>query len=186
MFIQVARRFVHQNTVRFVDQCPGNGHPLAFATGQLTGFVIQPLGKPNPLQQAGLLRLCARALDANPELVSEIEVSTILSQLPGPCLTGEAESEQGGQRAEGTRVTVGSLLRYGRLRACCDLLAAAARCEGGGYFVRSLSSSILARLRELCRRFALRHAADVADGTQSERVSSDETRDDSPLQSEVA
>ena len=63
-------------------------------------------------------------------------------------------------------------------------------CECGQVYVRvsrgqGLLRSCLGSLEWECRQRAA-SVADVADGTQSDRVSSNETRDDSPLQSEVA
>ncbi len=38
--IQRAERFVHQQHVRLLRQCPGNGHPLLHAAGQLAGVFV--------------------------------------------------------------------------------------------------------------------------------------------------
>ena len=41
--IQVTGGFIGKNNGGIVDQCPGNGNPLALPTGKLIGFVVAPV-----------------------------------------------------------------------------------------------------------------------------------------------
>src|SRR6266566_1593855 len=48
--VEIASRFIRPNHRRFVNQGPGNSHPLLLATGELVRPVIGAMGKAQRLQ----------------------------------------------------------------------------------------------------------------------------------------
>src|SRR5271165_4520940 len=45
VLVEVAGRLVGQQDLGFLDQCPGNGHPLLLAARKLAGHVAQPVAE---------------------------------------------------------------------------------------------------------------------------------------------
>jgi len=55
--IEIAGRLIRQNQLRFVDERPGDGHTLLFATGQLIRPVIHALAQTDAFEQLAPPRL---------------------------------------------------------------------------------------------------------------------------------
>jgi hypothetical protein len=49
--VEVSGRLIGQEQARMLDQCPGDGHTLAFAAGQLSRPMLEPSRQADPFQE---------------------------------------------------------------------------------------------------------------------------------------
>src|SRR5512140_4135 len=53
LLVQVARRLIGKEDLRFLDDSPGDGHTLLLAAGEVRGPMTYPVGQPELLEGLG-------------------------------------------------------------------------------------------------------------------------------------